>query len=109
MIAAAAEEPPVVLSAEAIAERVETLADRIAPAIGEDTVAVALLTGGPRNATIVAARSCTLLSLDIADFRQLLARQPDLARVIHEEAQRRPGGAPHGTGRRIGRRAAPIG
>jgi len=39
-------DPPVVLSAEAIAERVEALADRIAPAIGDDTVAVALLTGG---------------------------------------------------------------
>lgn len=50
---------------------------------------LALLTGEPRNATIVAARGCTLLSLDIVDFRQLLGRQPDLARIIHEEAQRR--------------------
>jgi hypoxanthine phosphoribosyltransferase len=39
-------EPPVVLSAEAIAERVEALAARIAPAIGDDVIAVALLTGG---------------------------------------------------------------
>jgi hypoxanthine phosphoribosyltransferase len=46
MAGAAAMEPPVVLSAEAIAERVEALADRIAPAIGDDAVAVALLTGG---------------------------------------------------------------
>jgi len=46
MAPAAADQPPVVLSAEAIAERVEAVADRIAPAIGEDTVAVALLTGG---------------------------------------------------------------
>jgi voltage-gated potassium channel len=69
---------------------------------------VALLTGGPRNATIVATRLCTLLSLDIADFRQLLARQPDLARVIHDEAQRRPGGAARGTGRRARQRAAPL-
>ena len=38
--------PPVILSAEAIAEHVEALADRLAPAIGDDTVAVALLTGG---------------------------------------------------------------
>jgi voltage-gated potassium channel len=66
---------------------------------GEFFGEVALLTGGPRNATIVALRQCTLLSLDIADFRQLLGRQPDLARVIHEEAQRRPGGAARGTGR----------
>jgi voltage-gated potassium channel len=50
---------------------------------------LALLTGAPRNATIVARRPCTLLSLDIVDFRQLLGRQPDLARIIHEEAKRR--------------------
>jgi voltage-gated potassium channel len=56
---------------------------------------VALLSGGPRNATIVALRPCTVLSLDIADFRELLGRQPALARVIHEEAQRRPGEAAH--------------
>jgi len=50
---------------------------------------VALLTGGPRNATVVAVKQCTLLSLDIVDFRQLLGRQPDLARIIREEAERR--------------------
>ena len=56
---------------------------------------VALLTGDPRNATIVAAQSCTLLALDIVDFHELLARQPELARVIREEAKKRPGaGAP---------------
>jgi voltage-gated potassium channel len=75
---------------------------------GEFFGEVALLTGGPRNATIVALRQCTLLSLDIADFRQLLGRQPELARVIHEEAQRRPGGAARGSGRRTRRRPAPI-
>jgi hypoxanthine phosphoribosyltransferase len=46
MEAKAPKDPPVVLSAEAIAERVEALADRIAPSIGADTVAIALLTGG---------------------------------------------------------------
>ncbi|HKM71079.1 MAG TPA: cyclic nucleotide-gated ion channel [Stellaceae bacterium] len=50
---------------------------------------LALLTGDPRNATIVAAQPCTLLSLDIVDFRQLLLRQPDLARIIQAEAERR--------------------
>jgi len=69
---------------------------------------VALLTGGARNATIVAVRQCTLLSLDIADFRQLLGRQPELARVIHEEAQRRPGGTPRTSGRRTRRRPTPV-
>jgi voltage-gated potassium channel len=50
---------------------------------------LALLTGDPRNATVAAARSCTLLALDIVDFHELLARQPELARVIREEAQKR--------------------
>jgi voltage-gated potassium channel len=75
---------------------------------GEFFGEVALLSGGLRNATIVATRLCTLLSLDIADFRQLLARQPDLARVIGDEAQRRPGGAARRTGRRTRQRAAPL-
>jgi voltage-gated potassium channel len=54
----------------------------------------ALLTGDPRNASVLAARTCTLLSLDIVDFRELLSRQPELSRVIHEEANRRLGRAP---------------
>ena len=43
---AAANTPPVLLDAAAIAERVEVLAGRIAPAVSDDTVAVVLLTGG---------------------------------------------------------------
>ena len=54
----------------------------------------ALLTGAPRNATVVAANACTLLTLDIVDFHELRGRQPELARVIHEEADRRMGRAP---------------
>jgi voltage-gated potassium channel len=80
---------------------------------GEFFGEVALLTGGPRNATIVAARQCTLLSLDIVDFRELLGRQPDLARVIHEEAERRPGEATReavrNSARETRRRRAPRG
>jgi voltage-gated potassium channel len=49
----------------------------------------ALLTGAPRNASVRAARACTLLALDIVDFRELLGHQPELARVISEEAERR--------------------
>lgn len=52
---------------------------------------LALLTGDPRNATVVATRDCKLLVLDIVDFHELLARQPELARVIREEARRRLG------------------
>jgi voltage-gated potassium channel len=56
---------------------------------------LALLTGAPRNATVSTTRSCTLLTLDIVDFFELLGRQPELARIIHEEADRRLGpGAP---------------
>ena len=56
---------------------------------GEFVGEIALLTGEPRNATIVAVQPCTLLTLDVVDFRQLLGRQPDLARVVSEEAERR--------------------
>jgi voltage-gated potassium channel len=52
---------------------------------------LALLTGEPRNATVVAAHPCTVLALDIVDFHELLARQPELARVIREEARKRLG------------------
>jgi voltage-gated potassium channel len=76
---------------------------------GEFFGEVALLTGGPRNATIVAAQQCTLLSLDIVDFRQLLGRQPELARIIHEEAERRPGEAARSSARETRRRRAPHG
>ena len=56
---------------------------------GEFFGEIALLTGEPRNATIVATQPCTLLTLDVVDFRQLLGRQPDLARVVNDEADRR--------------------
>ena len=57
---------------------------------------LALLTGAPRNATVVALEACTLLALDIVDFHGLLGRHPELARVIREEAEQRltPGPAP---------------
>jgi voltage-gated potassium channel len=56
---------------------------------------LALLTGAPRNATVTAVRPCTLLTLDIVDFFELLSHQPELARVIHDEASLRLGpGAP---------------
>jgi CRP-like cAMP-binding protein len=50
---------------------------------------LALLTGDPRNATIVAVRQSTLLRLDIVDFRHLLGRQPELARIIRVAAEQR--------------------
>lgn len=50
---------------------------------------IALITGGPRTASAVATRPTTLLLLDIADFRDLAARHPELTRAIHHEADRR--------------------
>jgi voltage-gated potassium channel len=50
---------------------------------------LALLTSAPRTATILTTQPSTLLSLDIVDFRELLGRQPELARVIHAEANAR--------------------
>ena len=52
---------------------------------------LALLTGEPRNATVVATQAATLLALDIVDFHELLGRQPELARVIRDEARKRLG------------------
>jgi len=56
---------------------------------GEFFGEIALLTGEPRSATIVALQPCTLLTLDVVDFRQLLGRQTDLAQVVNDEAERR--------------------
>ncbi len=50
---------------------------------------IALLTGTPRTATVVAAEPCTLLRLDIVEFRELMGRQPELARVIYDAAHQR--------------------
>jgi voltage-gated potassium channel len=66
---------------------------------GEFFGEIALLTGTPRTATVVAAEPCTLLRLDIVEFRELMGRRPDLARVILEAAGRRieAGSEPEGT------------
>jgi len=58
---------------------------------GEFVGELALLTGEPRMATVAAAQDCMLLALDIVDFHELLARQPELARIIREEARKRLG------------------
>lgn len=52
---------------------------------------IALLTGGPRTATIVTLSQCRLLVLDIADFRAIAASRPELLVVIQDEADRRLG------------------
>jgi len=50
---------------------------------------IALVTGGPRTATVIARQTCEFLLLDLADFRRLAAQQPELMRAIDEEARRR--------------------
>lgn len=60
---------------------------------------IALITGGPRTATAVATRKCTLLALDIVDFREIAARHPELTRAINEEARRRVGQSQAASGR----------
>jgi len=56
---------------------------------GEFFGEMALLTGEPRSATAVARTQCELLHLDLADFRHLEARYPELAQLIDAEAKRR--------------------
>ncbi len=70
---------------------VQLQADSLRLGAGHFFGELALLTGDPRNATVVATQDCTLLVLDIVDFHELLARQPELARVIREEARKRLG------------------
>ncbi|MFI4996239.1 MAG: cyclic nucleotide-gated ion channel [Hyphomicrobiales bacterium] len=55
---------------------------------------IAILTGAPRNATIMTTRPTQLLSLDIADFRSLAANRPELTDLIRKEADLRMGKTP---------------
>lgn len=50
---------------------------------------MALIDNRPRSANVTTTRASTLLVLDLADFRTLMARHPDLARMIDAEAKRR--------------------
>ena len=50
---------------------------------------LALITGEPRSATATALTNCELLHLDLADFRQIEARHPELAQLIDAESKRR--------------------
>lgn len=55
---------------------------------------IAILTGAPRNATVITTRVTQLLTLDIADFRALAASRPELTDLIRKEADLRLGKAP---------------
>jgi voltage-gated potassium channel len=50
---------------------------------------MALITGEPRSASVLARRPTQLLALDIADFRALAGQHPELTSAIEAEAARR--------------------
>ena len=50
---------------------------------------MALLSNSPRGANIATTKETTLLVLDLADFRLLMARNPELSETIDAEAKRR--------------------
>jgi voltage-gated potassium channel len=52
---------------------------------------MALITGEPRTATVTAREHSELLALDLADFRELAGRHPELAKAIEKEAAKRSG------------------
>lgn len=64
-------------------------AQRVALSAGQFFGEMALITGEPRNATIVALEPSRLLRLDVTDFRGLAANQPELLRTVEAEHARR--------------------
>jgi voltage-gated potassium channel len=50
---------------------------------------MALLFGTPRSADVIATKSSVLLVLDIADFRELAGRRPEIVDAIEKEGRRR--------------------
>ena len=75
---------------------------------GEFFGEIALLTGEPRNATVVAVQPCTLLTLDIVDFRQLLGRQPRPRPGRQRGSCAPPPGPAHGQRKRAESRSTPA-
>jgi voltage-gated potassium channel len=53
-----------------------------------------LISGEPRNANVVAVMPTRLLRLDVIDFRDLAARQPELLQMIESENARRTAPSP---------------
>jgi voltage-gated potassium channel len=70
---------------------VRTPSGRIRLPAGQFFGEQALITGEPRNATVVAVVPTRLLRLDVIDFRDLAARQPELLQMIEAENLRRRG------------------
>ena len=68
---------------------VELPGKRVQLGVGAFFGELALLGNAVRSANGVTTRSTTLLVLDLIDFRALMARHPELAKSIDEEARRR--------------------
>lgn len=68
---------------------VELPGKRVQLGVGAFFGELALLGNAVRSANVVTTRSTTLLVLDLIDFRALMARHPELAKSIDEEARRR--------------------
>ena len=68
---------------------VELPGKRLQLGVGAFFGELALLGNRLRSANIVTTKSTTLLVLDLIDFRALMARLPELAKAIDDEARRR--------------------
>ncbi len=68
---------------------VELPGKRVQLGVGAFFGELALLGNSVRTASVRTTRSTTLLVLDLVDFRALMARHPELAKAIDEEARRR--------------------
>ena len=55
---------------------------------------MALITGEPRSATVVASSAVSLLSLHSLDFQMLSSRNPEIAEIIRRTALERRGAKP---------------
>jgi voltage-gated potassium channel len=64
-------------------------APRVLLSAGQFFGETALITGEPRNATVVALTKARLLRLDVTDFRGLAAHQPELLKTVEAEHARR--------------------
>ena len=58
---------------------------------GEFFGEMALIDRRPRGSTVVATKPSQLLVLDVADFRMLTVRRPELVAAIREAATKRGG------------------
>ncbi len=70
---------------------VEVQLSDASPRLGDGTFfgEMSLITGAPRSATVLATRNTKLLILDVADFRDLAARYPELSQAIRDQASTR--------------------